>query len=239
MNTVERGRYRARLADGLLDMDQVLWLRRVVFRGGRTTDQDRFDAGCRHLIVEEQSGQLVGCLRLQVCIGAEIEESYSAQFYDVTALSAFPEPMLEIGRFALDPNRHDPDILRLVWVALRQVVDVGGIGMLFGCSSFAGAEPQAHSNALALLAERHLAPGHWRPSAKGPAFDFGRLLAGYPVAVETALAGLPPLLRSYLALGGWVGGHAISDHDLNTLHVFTAVEIAAIPAARLRALRAL
>ena len=44
---------------------------------------------------------------------------------------------------------------------------------------------------------------------------------------------------SYLALGGWVGGHAISDHDLNTLHVFTAVEISAIPAARLRALRAL
>lgn len=239
MNTVERGRYRARLAENPLDMDQVLALRRAVFRAGVAEDRDRFDQQCRHLMVEEVSGQLVGTLRMLTCAGVGISASYSAQFYDLAALVAFPEPMLELGRFALEPRWHDPDILRLVWVALRQVVEGEGIGLLFGCTSFPGAQPEAHVDALALLAQRHLAPPHWRPDVKGPAFAFGRALAGHPVAVDRGLAQMPPLLRSYLALGGWVSDHAVADPDLDTLHVFTAVDVARIPAARLRALKAL
>jgi putative hemolysin len=49
---------------------------------------------------------------------------------------------------------------------------------------------------------------------------------------------MPPLLRSYLAMGGWVSDHAVVDRDLGTLHVFTGLEIGAIPAARARQLRA-
>ena len=49
---------------------------------------------------------------------------------------------------------------------------------------------------------------------------------------------MPPLLRSYPAMGGWVSDHAVVDRDLNTLHVFTGLEIAAIPPARVKALRA-
>ena len=36
---------------------------------------------------------------------------------------------------------------------------------------------------------------------------------------------MPPLLRSYLALGGWVSDHAVVDPGLQTMHVFTGVEI--------------
>jgi hypothetical protein len=50
---------------------------------------------------------------------------------------------------------------------------------------------------------------------------------------------MPPLLRSYLVMGGWVSDHAVVDRDMNTLHVFTGVEVAAIPAARQRSLRAI
>jgi putative hemolysin len=49
---------------------------------------------------------------------------------------------------------------------------------------------------------------------------------------------MPPLLRTYLLMGGCVSDHAVIDGDLNTLHVFTGLEIAAIPPARARALRA-
>ena len=48
---------------------------------------------------------------------------------------------------------------------------------------------------------------------------------------------MPPLLRSYLAMGGWVSDHAVVDRDMNTLHVFTGLEVRAIPPARARALR--
>ena len=50
---------------------------------------------------------------------------------------------------------------------------------------------------------------------------------------------MPPLLRTYLAMGGWVGRHAVLDRGLGTIHVLTAVETARIPPARARALRAL
>ncbi len=239
MIAIERGRYRARLAEGPLDMDQVLDLRRTVFRGGRLPDGDGFDAPCRHLMIEELSGGLVGAARMLTVTGPGIEASYSAQFYDLAALAGYPGPMLELGRFALAPGWHDPDILRLVWGALARVVMGEGISLLFGCSSFKGAAPGPHLNALALLAERHLAPRRWMPEVKGPAFSFGRVLAGHSVATETALEEMPPLLRSYLHLGGWVSDHAVADGGLDTLHVFTAVEVDRIPPARLRALKAL
>ncbi len=237
MIAIERGRYRARLAEGPLDMDLVLGLRRAVFRGGLVPDADKFDPLCRHLIIEEVSGGLVGAARLLAVTGAGIDASYSAQFYDLSALATYPGPMLELGRFALAPGLHDPDILRLAWAALAQVVAEGGISLLFGCSSFRGADPAPHLNALALLAERHLAPPRWMPEVKAPAFPFGRVLAGHRVATDTALLEMPPLLRSYLNLGGWVSDHAVADAELDTLHVFTGVEVARIPTARLRALR--
>jgi putative hemolysin len=53
-----------------------------------------------------------------------------------------------------------------------------------------------------------------------------------------ALTALPPLLRLYLGIGGWVSDHAVIDRAMDTLHVFTAVEIAAIPPARQGLLRA-
>ncbi len=50
---------------------------------------------------------------------------------------------------------------------------------------------------------------------------------------------VPPLLRMYLAMGGWVSDHAVIDRGLDTLHVLVAVPVADIPPARLRALTAL
>ena len=56
---------------------------------------------------------------------------------------------------------------------------------------------------------------------------------------KAALAALPPLLRFYLSLGGWVSDHAVIDPQLDTLHVFTCVELARMPKARRESLRAL
>ena len=54
---------------------------------------------------------------------------------------------------------------------------------------------------------------------------------------KRAMLAMPPLLRTYLLMGGWVSDHAVVDRDLNTLHVFTGLEIRAIPPARARLLR--
>jgi putative hemolysin len=56
--------------------------------------------------------------------------------------------------------------------------------------------------------------------------------------LKAALRAMPPLLRSYLAMGGWVSDHAVVDRDLGTLHVFTGLEVGGVPEARIQALRA-
>mgnify|MGYP002648902638 CR=1 FL=1 len=56
----------------------------------------------------------------------------------------------------------------------------------------------------------------------------------------TALVGAyGSLLYLFTFVGGWVSDHAVMDRQLGTMHVFTGVEIKAIPPARARALRAL
>ena len=56
---------------------------------------------------------------------------------------------------------------------------------------------------------------------------------------STAMRAMPPLLRTYLLMGGRVSDHAVVDREMETLHVFTGLEIGAIPEARKRLLRAL
>ena len=40
-------------------------------------------------------------------------------------------------------------------------------------------------------------------------------------------------------MGGWVSDHAVMDRQLNTMHVFTGLEVRSIPPARARTLRQL
>lgn len=65
-------------------------------------------------------------------------------------------------------------------------------------------------------------------------FRFARALRLRKPDPKRAMAELPPLLRTYLMMGGWVSDHAVVDRHLNTLHVFTGLEIRAIPPARAR-----
>ena len=148
--------------------------------------------------------------------------------------------MVEMGRFCIHPDWRDPDILRVAWGAMTRFVDETGVEMLFGCSSFHGTEAAAYLDAFAMLKDGHLAPKRWLPRVQGA----GRLplrpaAAPVPAAMpKRAMQAMPPLLRTYLLMGGWVSDHAVVDRDLNTLHVFTGLEIAAIPPARARLLRA-
>lgn len=236
-----RGRLTVRMATDAADMDRLLALRGRVFRGDAgANDRDAFDAQAIHVLVETTGSVLAGFRLIAMASGAEVGSGYAAQSYDLSRLARFEAPILELGRFCIDPDAGlDPDVLRLAWAFITREVDARGAGMLCGCTSFPGRDPARHRAALAHLT-RHLAPEALAPLPRGgEAIPFARDLAGVVPDPAAALAGLPPLLRTYLTMGGWVSDHAVPDPDLDTLHVFTAVEIAAIPPARARALRAL
>ena len=246
MQPVTKGIYRLRLADCPEDVIAAQRLRHLAFHGDADRgaepglDHDAFDAICTHAMVEDmRSGQLVCCFRmLDLQDGGQIGRSYAAQFYDLTALTRFAGPMIEIGRFCIHPDHHDPDILRLAWAALTCHVDAQGIEMMFGCSSFRGTDQSRYLDAFALLKTNHLAPRDWRPGIKAPqVYAFGAQVTRAPDK-RRAMQAMPPLLRTYLSMGGWVSDHAVIDPQMNTLHVFTGLEIRAIPEARKRLLRA-
>jgi len=237
---LSKGRYRARVAQSDKDVAAAQSLRTLAF-DTNDLDQDAFDALCTHILVEDtgNSAELVCCFRmLTMDRGSDIGQSYSAQFYDLSSLHDFNGRMVEMGRFCIHPDRTDPDILRVAWGAMTAFVDQNGIEMLFGCSSFAGTETEDYLDAFAMLKHRHLAPKRWLPQVKAPnVFRFAARLRRRPDA-KKAMLRMPPLLRTYLMMGGWVSDHAVVDHHMNTLHVFTGLEIGAIPAARKRLLRA-
>ncbi len=242
---LSKGRYRTRIADGPADIAAAQRLRHLAFLGGageEDRDCDSFDELCTHILVEDNStgGGLVGCFRiLPLNGGTEIEHSYSAQFYELSALRAFDGPMVEMGRFCVHPDARDPDILRVAWGAMTRYVDENGVELLFGCSSFKGTDAGDYLDAFAMLKDRHLAPRRWLPRVKAPTvFRFAQKLRLRTPDVKLAMLRMPPLLRTYLIMGGWVSDHAVVDDQMNTLHVFTGLEISAIPPARKRLLRA-
>ncbi len=241
---LRKGRYRSRIAETEADIRAAQRLRFVAFKQGEDVpgiDSDEFDDICTHILVEEEAtGRLVCCFRmLPLTDGGEIERSYSAQFYELSALRAFREPMVEMGRFCIRPGLRDPDVLRVAWGAMTRFVDENGVGMLFGCSSFKGTDADIYADAFAMLKDRHLAPRRWWPRVKAPSVvRFAQKLRRRKPDAKQAMLGMPPLLRTYLLMGGWVSDHAVVDRQMNTLHVFTGLEISAIPPTRKRLLRA-
>ena len=245
MEALTRGRYCARQARGPADLDAVQRLRQRCFRPADTPsgrDSDRHDAGAEHLMVERLEDREVVCtLRLtRFCDGAALAASYSAQRYDLAPFAEHAGPFVEMGRVCAAPGTRDADVLRLAWCALAGRSEAHGALMLFGCSSFAGTKIAPHVEALTLLKDRHLAPRAWRPRVKArPVIEYARLLRGRRVDLASGQRAMPPLLRTYLALGGCVSDHLVIDRDLGTLHVFTGLDCRSIPTARSERLRAI
>ncbi len=227
------GRYRARLGAGADDLAACQRLRHLCFFGSDGLDRDDFDPRCQHLMIEDGDGTLIAAARILLIANATaLRQSYAAQYYDLAALAALSGPLMELGRFCITPAVRDADVVRAAWGALTQIVDDAGVRVLFGCTSFPGTDPAVYGLALAKLAAQHIGPEALRPGIK--AAEVVRLGA----AKGRGTAPLPSLLRSYLAMGGWVSDHAVIDRAMNTLHVFTCIDIAAVPPARAKALRA-
>lgn len=243
MEPLAKGGMVARLAEGEADMGRVMAFRRAAFPRAAGTEEDAQDALSAHVLVEGPVDGGVGMLAyFRVMLfgwGAGLEQGYAARFYDVAPLSGYAKPIAELGRFCVAGGGVHPDVLRLAWGAMTRIVDEGQAGLLVGCSSFRGAGWEAHRAGLALLAAEFVGPPEHLPGRKAAEMVVEYpSLAGSVTDRRASLAALPPLLRTYLGMGGWVSDHAVVDRDLDTLHVFTCVEVDRVPQARAASLRA-
>ena len=227
----------ARLAQGPADMARVMAFRAAAFPRRSGAEEDAQDGLSAHVMVEE-AGALRASFRVMLFgWGAGLAQGYAARFYDVGPLSGYARPIAEVGRFCVAPGGVHPDVLRLAWGAMTRIVDEGQAGLILGCSSFRGADWTRHQAGLSLLAEGFIGPADHLPGRKA-AEVVGLDQAGPVGDRRASLAALPPLLRTYLGMGGWVSDHAVVDRELDTLHVFTCVEVDRVPPARAASLRA-
>ncbi|GCE84289.1 GNAT family N-acetyltransferase [Komagataeibacter diospyri] len=193
-------------------------------------DIDEFDEYADHLLVIDHaisSGAkgVVGTYRLmQGDAASRLGKFYTSSEYDISPLTEFPGRLLEVGRSCVDLNYRGRAAMQLLWRGIASYIFLHRIDVLFGCASLPGTNPDALSDELTYLYHNHLAP----PALRVRALPERRveMLRTDPQVLDhrRSLARLPPLIKGYLRLGGYVGDGAVIDEQFNTTDVAVLVK---------------
>jgi putative hemolysin len=192
-------------------------------------DFDSFDPYCDHLIIIDHDlgggpGAIVATYRLLRRDGAARRgQFYSIDEYDIRAIVSHPGEILELGRSCVDPRYRTKAAMQLLWKGITDYVMHYKIEIMFGCASLPGTDPQQHKIPLSYLHHRHLAPLEYRMKAVPDRYVDMNMLPPDAFDDKRALVGLPPLIKGYLRLGGFVGEGAVVDHQFGTTDVSIVV----------------
>jgi putative hemolysin len=240
MGELRAGNLEVRLADSTADIEAAQRLRYAVFyeemqarptadmRAARR-DFDAFDELCDHLLVidHDQRGAeaVVGTYRLIRREAAQKRgEFYSQSEYDIAPILEYPGGILELGRSCVAPAHRSRSTMNLLWRGIAEYVVQHGIELMFGCASLPGTDPQSLALPLSFLYYYNLAPPALRPRALAERYVDMRLLGAREINPKQALAELPPLIKGYLRLGGFIGDGAVIDEQFNTVDVAIIVK---------------
>ncbi len=235
------GNLGVRLAASAAEIDAVQALRyRVFYDEMRATpshaaalvrrDRDDLDEVADHLLVIDHglgSGpeSVVGTYRLiRREAAARAGRFYTASEFDISRLLALPSRLLELGRSCVDAAHRNRVVMQLLWRGIAAYVFEYRIDLMFGCASLAGTDADALAPELTYLYHHHLAPPGLRPRALPGRYVEMRRRDLDRLDRRAVLARLPPLIKGYLRLGGFVGDGAVIDRDFNTIDVAMVVK---------------
>lgn len=200
----------------------------------REQDFDRFDDVADHLLVVdssrgEGSAGVVGTYRLMRRPHAAILGTfYTASEYDISKLTAFPEEVLELGRSCVHRDYRNRATMQLLWKGIASYVFRYKIGLMFGCASMPGTDVDGMATQLSYLHHAHLAPDALRARALPDLRVEMNRIPAEQIDGKRVIASLPPLIKGYLRLGGYVGDGAVVDPQFNTTDVCVIVKTDAI-----------
>lgn len=193
-------------------------------------DFDSFDDYCDHLLVIDRrrgggAAGVVGTYRLIRRAAAERRgQFYSVDEYDIAPILAHPGEVLELGRSCIGADYRSRSAMNLMWRGISDYVRHYEIALMFGCASLPGTDPKAHAVSLSYLHHYHLAPETLRPRALPGRYVAMNMLEKPTIDRRAALGQLPPLIKGYLRLGGFVGDGAVIDPQFNTVDVCIMVK---------------
>ena len=245
------GNLEVRLAESAAEVDAAQSLRYRVFyeemgatptpaMAARQRDFDPLDDVCDHLLVLDhtrpQGDRVVGTYRLiRRAAAAQCGSFYSAGEYDISRLLEYPGEILELGRSCIGASHRTGSVMQILWRGLAAYIFRYDINLMFGCASLPGVDPDAHAPALSYLYHHHLAPPALRAKAlpdryidmrrlPREAFDPNAAFDGMKLDPRSGGNSLPPLIKGYLRVGGFVGDGAVIDAPFNTLDVCIIVK---------------
>lgn len=209
---------------GLVDHDQQL-------------ERDEYDPFYDHILLIDRAcagHPVVGVYRVfrsdMVGPNGQSGRFYSEGEYDLTQLKNTGRRLLELGRSCVHAKYRGGTAMMRLWNGLAEYVAKHDIEVLFGVASFHGTDIQALKQPLSYLHYRHLAPENLRVRAASSEFQRMDLLPEDQVDLRAAKRAVPPLIKAYLRLGGFVGEGVFIDRDFNTTDVCLIMDIAGMSA---------
>lgn len=192
-------------------------------------DIDIYDDVCDHLLVadhlEDGTIRIVGTYRLlRREPMAKIGRFYTESEFDISAIKAYPKPILEVGRSCVHPDYRNRAVMQLLWRGIGAYVAKYNIALMFGCASFHGTDPAQHAQALSYLYHHHLAPAELCPVALEERYNEMNLMPKELLNPKANFVQLPALIKGYLRLSGYIGRGAVVDPEYNTTDVSIVVK---------------
>jgi putative hemolysin len=238
---VVAGNFEVRLANSEAEVDAAQALRYRVFyqemKANPTPemallkrDFDDYDESCDHLLVlDRRRGDgpegIVGTYRLiRRPVAARLGRFYSAAEFDLSPMLNYPGEVLELGRSCIAKDARNTATMQMLWRGIALYSFHYNIQVMFGCASLPGTEPAQDAMALSYLYHHHLAPPEIRVRALSSRYINMDMLEAGSYEPRKALARVPPLIKGYLRLGGFVGDGAVIDPEFNTTDVFIIVK---------------
>lgn len=222
--------YAVRFAAGPDEVRQALKLRYEVFNlelqeglaasHASGLDEDEFDAVCDHLIIiEEQSGSVVGTYRMQSGdMAARNIGYYSAREFDFAPFEPLRSSLIELGRACVHRDHRSIIVVSMLWKEIVRYVLRNNARYMIGCSSLTSQDPS-------------LGHAMYRKFAKDGALTegafFTRPWPRYALPSAEPLDPCPPppkLLRAYLGVGARICSEPAIDREFGTIDFLTILD---------------
>jgi putative hemolysin len=216
------------------ELKQALKLRYQVFHRemiGRErvagVDVDAYDFNCDHLIIiEKRTNQVVGTYRLNCSLFSN--DFYSAQEFNLNRILEQPGVKLELGRACIHKDYRRGIVISLLWKGIGDYMAATNAQILFGCASIKTTNPrQAAMLYKHFYEENRFTPELFAPPTKAftmPNLDLWIKHFKSPLTdAENAEVNelIPPLCRTYLKIGAFVGGEPAWDAEFKCIDFLT------------------
>ena len=186
-------------------------------------DFDGVDDFCDHLLVIDHSlgnNVIVGTYRfMRRDAATRYGTYYTAAEFEIEKLISQPGEIMELGRSCVHKSYRTRPVMQLLWRGIGAYISMHNVSLCFGCASFQGTDIEKYRDGMSYLYHYHLAPEELRARALPSLYHDMNMVSKDKLDKKKAMNQLPPLVKGYLRLGGFVGEGIVVDHQFNTVDV--------------------